>query len=350
MKKTNELKAKGVLPLKFHLYAIICCFIYTVGFDLLTRGKIFSDVFILAFFLMFVQVELFAWIGGRVFNSVTYNTVHEFIKKIVPRLIGFYFFVVFIAGLLFVGMSAMWSYNNGIDLYLFFKQLPEKELRGFIIGSSFGLLIGTVIYFFLELLTVIKRIEKTTSEKLQYQYETLKNQLNPHFLFNSLNTLSSIIYQNVNLADQYIVRLSSIYRYILDQHETKFVNLVDEIDFVKDFFYLQQLRDEDRIQLNINIEQPERYQILPVSLQLLVENALKHNSATAINPLSIKISGVFNGYISVENNRQPKQLVSGSFQIGLKNLAERVNIVTGKELQIEQNNDYFKVKVPISVI
>ena len=350
MKHTNGTETKGGLPLKFHIYTIVGCLIYTVGFDLLTRGKIFSDVFILTFIMMMVQVELFAWIGGKVFQSLVYNSVQEFIRKIILRLCVFYFLVIIIAGLLFVGMTAIWSYSHGADLDLFFKQLPEKELRGFIIGSSFGLLIGTLIYFFLELITVIKRIEKTTEEKMRYHYETLKNQLNPHFLFNSLNTLSSIIYKDVTLADQYIVKLSSIYRYILDQHENKLINLVNELDFVKDYFYLQQLRDEDRIHLNINIEQPERFQILPVSLQLLVENALKHNAATTDNPLSIKISGVTDGYISVENNRQPKQQLSGTFQIGIKNLAERVSIITGKELQIEQNNDFFRVKIPISVI
>ena len=199
----------------------------------------------------------------------------------------------------------------------------------------------------MELIAVIKRIEKTTEEKMRYHYETLKNQLNPHFLFNSLNTLSSIIYQDVTLADRYIVKLSSIYRYILDQYENKLINLENELEFVKDYFYLQQLRDEDRIQLEIDILHPEKYQILPVSLQLLVENAFKHNAASIEKPLVIKISGVSDGYISVENNRQPKQQLSGSFQIGLKNLAERVKIITGKELKTEQSSIYFCVKIPI---
>ncbi|MEI7524303.1 MAG: histidine kinase [Mariniphaga sp.] len=347
MKQANDPGTDRILTTRFHLYALIGCLIYTAAFGLLTRGRIFSDVFILTFILMITQVELFAWIGSKVFKNLIYNTVQEFIQKVFLRLIIFYLFVVIIAGVLFVGMTAVWSYSNGVELGLFFKQLPEKELRGFIIGSSFGLLIGTVIYFFLELLEVIKRIEKTTEEKIRYQYETLKNQLNPHFLFNSLNTLSTIIYKDIALADHYIVKLSSIYRYILDQNENKLINLENELAFVKDFFALQQMRDEDRIQLEINISQPEKYQILPVSLQLLVENALKHNSATTAKPLLIRIYGVINGYIEVENNRQPKQLLSDSFQIGLKNLAERVRIITGKELQIDQNHEYFRVKIPI---
>lgn len=347
MRQSNEPEIKRVLTTRFHLFAILGCLIYTAGFGLMTRGKIFYNEFLLTFGLMIIQVELFAWIGTRIFKRLVYNSVQEFIRRVVVSLLIFYLFVVIIAAIMFVATSAIWSMSHGIKLSVFFSQLPDKELRGFILGSSIGILIGTVIYFFLELVAVIKRIEKTNEEKMRYHYETLKSQLNPHFLFNSLNTLSSIIYQDVTLADRYIVKLSSIYRYILDQSETKLINLRDELEFVKDYFYLQQLRDEDRIQLDINILHPEKYQILPVSLQLLVENALKHNAASTEKPLIIKISRVDDGYISVENNRQPKQQLSGSFQIGLKNLAERVRIIRGKELKVEQSTLHFCVRTPI---
>jgi LytS/YehU family sensor histidine kinase len=251
---------------------------------------------------------------------------------------------------MFVMVSAILSYRQGIDMNLFFQQLPEKELRGFIVGSSIGLLTGTVIIFFLELIAAIKRAQQLTEEKMRYHYETLKNQMNPHFLFNSLNTLSSIIYQDVQLADRFIVKLSSIYRYILDQHDNKLVSLEKELSFVKDYFYLQQLRDNDRIGMEILVDQPSSYLILPVSLQLLVENALKHNMATTGKPLKIVISIENYQYIKVENNLQPKQQLDGSFQIGLKNLGERIKLVTGKELIVEKNNERFSVKIPISTI
>ena len=350
MNKSDKPGTWSGLPARFHPYAILGCLIYTAVFCLITRGKILMDVFMLTFILMIIQVELFGWIGFRIFTKIEYNSAIEFVKKVIPRLAIFYLFVIILAAILFVLVGVIWSYNQGVSMSVFFRQLPEKELRGFIIGSSFGLLTGTVIYFFLELIAVIKRVQRLTEEKMRYHYETLKNQLNPHFLFNSLNTLSSIIYQDVALADRYIVKLSSIYRYILDQHENKLINLGSELDFVRDYFYLQQLRDEDRIHLDINILNPEKYQVLPVSLQLLVENALKHNAASAEKPLKIKISGVADGYITVENNRQPKQQLSGSFQIGLKNLAERVKIITGKELKIEQGNYRFCVKIPISTL
>ena len=340
----------SILNARFHLYALIGCLLYTVALNLFTRGKIEATSFMTSFVLMIMQVELFAWIGMVVFKKLIYNSVKEFIRKVILRLLLFYLFVFIVAGLMFVAVSAAWSYHQGVDIDLFFKQLPEKELRGFLIGSSFGLLTGTVIFFFLELISVIKREQKLNEEKMRYHYETLKNQLNPHFLFNSLNTLSSIIYQDVQLADRFIVKLSSIYRYILDQQESKLVSLKDELDFVRDYFCLQQMRDDDRIRLEINIDQPSNYLILPVSLQLLVENALKHNMATPEKPLDIKISLISNQYLMVENNRQLKQQLGGSFQLGLKNLTERVRMITGNDLLIEQSINHFCVKVPITSI
>lgn len=348
----HQMQQRTASPLntRFHIYSVIGCLIYTVALSLLTRGKLEGTSSVLTFLLMIMQVELFAWIGTIVFKRIIYNSVKEFIRNVIIRLLIFYLFVIIVAGLMFVAVSAGWSYYQGVGLNQFFNQLPQKELRGFIIGSSFGLLIGTVIFFFIELISVIKREQQLNEEKMRYHYETLKNQLNPHFLFNSLNTLSAIIYQDVHLADRFIIKLSSVYRYILDQQESKLVNLNEELNFVKDYFYLQQLRDEDRIHLEINIEQPSNYQILPVSLQLLVENALKHNMATQEKPLKIRISLISDLYLTVENNRQPKQQLFGSFQIGLKNLKERVRMITGRELQIEKSNEHFCVNVPITSI
>jgi two-component system LytT family sensor kinase len=350
MELAKPQKAAVILNARFHLYAVIGCLLYTVGFGLLTRGKLEATTFLYSFMLMITQVELFAWIGTVVFKRLVYTSVKEFIRNVILRLLLFYFFVVIVAAILFVSVGAVMSYRQGVELSLFFKQLPEKELRGFVIGSTIGLLIGTVVFFFLQLIEVIRSEQQLKEDKMRYHYETLKNQLNPHFLFNSLNTLSSIIYQDVRQADKFISKLSSVYRYILDQQESKLVNLDHELAFVRDFFFLQQLRDGDRIHLEIEVDHPSRYQILPVSLQLLVENALKHNMATTEKPLNIKISMSGSQYLLVKNNRQPKQQLEGSFQIGLKNLNERVAMITGKEMIVEKNEEMFSVKIPIASV
>ncbi len=307
-------------------------------------------MFPMTFTLMFAQMELFAWIGSRIFRSFSYSSVNEFIRKVIVRLLLFYLIVIVLGALIFVIVGLIWGGRYGVSASQFLRELPEKELRGFVIGSSFGILIGTVIFFFMELVTVIRREQQLNEEKMRYHYEVLKNQMNPHFLFNSLNTLSSIIYKDVELADRFISKLSLTYRYILDTQDDRLVSLEQEIAFVRDYFYLQQLRDGERIKMDIDIENPQAFMILPVSLQLLVENALKHNAASIEKPLIIRISLENGNEVVVRNNRQPKQQLNGSFRIGLKNLAERVRIITGKELTVEERPDFFSVKLPLTEI
>lgn len=333
---------------KFHLWALAGCIIFTLFLELITRGRIFTGMFLHTFAMLVLQMELFAWIGMKIFSTLAYKTVGQFARRVLLRLGLFYLIILFISLPIFYLVATINGAASGQSFVHFFLTINQSEARGVVIASSFGLLFGTLIYFFIELTSVIKREIQLSEEKLRYQYETLKNQMNPHFLFNSLNTLSSIIYQDVNLADKFIGKLSSTYRYILDNRDSQLVPLSRELAFVNDYFYLQQLRDGHRIALQIEVDNPDRFYILPVSLQLLVENALKHNSATAENPLKIDITLEDNRFIVVRNNRQPKQQIEGSFQIGLNNLRERVKMITGKELMVEALPTIFTVKIPLS--
>lgn len=183
-------------------------------------------------------------------------------------------------------------------------------------------------------------------ENLKYQYRTLKTQVNPHFLFNSLNVLSEIIYVDVKRADCYIQKLSGIYRYILDHEKTDLIALEQELEFVRQYFSLQQERDEDKIRLEVEVEDAEKYQIVPISLQILVENALKHNLASKENPLEISIRRE-NDFIIVSNRMQRKNRLDISLGTGLANLKERVRLITGKKLIIKEGNSVFEVQLPI---
>jgi LytS/YehU family sensor histidine kinase len=143
-----------------------------------------------------------------------------------------------------------------------------------------------------------------------------------------------------------ISRLSSIYRYILENSSKDKVPLQNELTFIKDYFFLHKIRDENKIVLEISVMDAEKYQILPVSLQILVENAINHNMATRDNPLKISIFTEAD-YIVVKNNLQKKAVPSKSTGIGLKNLIERIRLVTGIALIIEETNSEFIVKIPL---
>jgi LytS/YehU family sensor histidine kinase len=190
------------------------------------------------------------------------------------------------------------------------------------------------------------REQKLKEENLIFQNQTLKNQINPHFLFNSLNTLSSLVNTQTETAEFFINRLSSIYRYILENGPKDKVSLQAELAFVNDYFSLHKIRSDDKIQLNSNVKDADKYEIIPVSLQLLIENAIKHNMATRESPLKIFIY-LENQYIIVKNNLQRMATQLKSTKTGLKNLSERIRLMTGKELIIEEAKDYYLVKVPL---
>jgi LytS/YehU family sensor histidine kinase len=194
-------------------------------------------------------------------------------------------------------------------------------------------------------LEMMKIVNQTREQMLIFQNETLKNQLNPHFLFNSLNTLSSLISVQPDKAEQFTLKLSDIYRYILENRENETVSLKDEIEFVKDYFFLQKIRDEGKIDLHFEIED-ENCKIVPVSLQLLVENAFKHNASTREKPLVVTILQK-GDRVEVRNNLQPRKLISESSGLGLENLSKRINMQTGKSMEIKQTADEFIVKMPL---
>lgn len=177
----------------------------------------------------------------------------------------------------------------GMDTTHFVSNLFEVEFPQTIKYYSVCALMASAFFFYSIWRQAVDREQQLREENLKYKYRTLKTQVNPHFLFNSLNTLSEIIYVDTKKADNYIQQLAGIYRYILDHEETDLISLKDELKFVSRYFDLQKERDGDKIQLEMNIRDAEKYSIVPISLQILVENALKHNSISEENPLKIVI-------------------------------------------------------------
>jgi two-component system, LytTR family, sensor kinase len=321
----------------------------TVFFSLIWKGRPFTSDFWLMFIIAFVQLEIFMVIANKIFNHGTYKHDTSYKKQILSRLIRFYLIVMVIsAAVVFLTIAfAMYYYESSFSYSL--NHFVQYELRGFLISFIIGITIGSVIFFYVEWTQALKRETKLREEKLIFQYETLKSQVNPHFLFNSLNTLSSLVATDAQLSEQFINKLSSIYRYILENRDTDFINLSKELGFVNDYFFLQKIRDNGKIDLMIDVKRPENYEILPISIQLLVENALKHNAATREKPLAIKIYQESENLI-VENILQPKMHLEPSSKTGLKNLSERVKLVLNKEVQVESGNGIYKVKIPVKQI
>lgn len=184
-------------------------------------------------------------------------------------------------------------------------------------------------------------------EKALIMYESLKQQLNPHFLFNSLTSLSSLIRVDQKLAGQFLDSLSKMYRYILKNRETELVSLEDELGFVQMYINLQKTRFEHGLQITIDVEESAYcYRIVPVTLQNLIENAIKHNIITVDQPLRIAISSQ-SDYLVVENNLQKKKFVETSNRQGLANLISFYRYLSDKPVQIGEDTQIFTIKIPL---
>ncbi len=255
--------------------------------------------FFMCYILIYFSIYIYSALVEDVLNfSVTYN---EILIKI-----GI---LVFIAILLFeVIYFAFYSYNS----YTTFQIASVKQKR----------------------------------KQIELQLKALKSQLSPHFLFNSFNTISSLIYKDVSKAGTFIRKLANLYQYTLDSYNVKLVNMSEELDFVNSYLFLLQTRFQDSFHCKIDLpEEIKKTKIPPLALQMLIENAVKHNQLQKENPLKIVIQKE-NDFISVTNNITEASHNISSFKIGLKNINSRYLLLAGKGIQIS-NGQQFQVKIPI---
>ncbi len=209
-------------------------------------------------------------------------------------------------------------------------------------NSIMVLLIESFFYNRLQL-EAEKKIVLMEKENIQYQYEMLKAQINPHFLFNSLNVLSSLAYQDAKKANFFAKKMSGIYRYLLLTNTRPIVTLKEELAFLESYVYLEKIRFEEALFIEINNQSDLSRQVIPVSLQLLVENAVKHNITTSNQPLYVRID-ITDNEITVSNNLQLRYSVVKN-GLGLINLQKQYTLFN-KEIEIIQTETEFIVKLP----
>lgn len=204
-----------------------------------------------------------------------------------------------------------------------------------------------IIYLIRRQQQVLIENEQLQAENIRNQYEVLKNQLNPHMLFNSLNTLRSLVRENQNKAQDYIQELSRVLRYTLQSNESQSVNLREEMEFVSAYIFLLKMRFENNLQFDIQIDKSlEEYRLPPMGLQVLIENAVKHNEISNRKPLTIHIATDHSGILSVSNAIQPKWSATSGTGIGLVNLAKRYRLLFKQDIQITEDKE-FTVRIPL---
>lgn len=236
---------------------------------------------------------------------------------------------------------------DGLSFSVF---LSQEHMANYLVAIIITLVVTLAFhafYFYKAYAENKVKEQKVIAGTASAQFESLKNQIDPHFLFNSLNVLSSLIEENPDNAQKFTTSLSKIYRYVLEQKDKELVSVEEELSFAKTYMNLLKMRFENSIsyELPTDFDNPEA-KVVPLSLQLLLENTIKHNVVSEQKPLHIKIY-IDNNYLIVENNLQKKEVLQDRKGVGLQNIVNRYGLISERKVLVEQTETAFKVKIPI---
>ncbi|HSI75220.1 MAG TPA: histidine kinase [Lunatimonas sp.] len=254
------------------------------------------------------------------------------------------------------GMALIYTVSVGLLLGFLLKWIdiaPERPdyykslvIQGLIITAIISMIYETVYYFQLWKESLLES-ERHKKNQARLQFESLKNQVNPHFLFNSLNSLSALIPVDPVRAERFVQEFAKNYRYVLEVKDKSFVLLEVELEFVKSYCYLQKIRFEDQLIISEEIDSAgKNYYIPPLILQNLVENAIKHNSISEKHPLHIQIQ-LAGDILQVKNRIQARQGIVDSTKTGLKNIRERMKLVSNRVPEFYEKDGYFFAEIPL---
>ena len=290
-------------------------------------------------------ITLTVWEVSRIIQSFANN----YFKKLKPfQLLLLTYAIATILSSLLTFIIVYFIGTKYTDLSSSTLHMPIK--LALMYGARVSLFLHTLnaIFFYVNAYKT-KQLEAEELKRIntQAQLQSIKNQVNPHFLFNNLNVLSSLVMTDNPDANKFIEEFSTVYRHILNSQEKELIELRTELDYIKPYIFLLQKRFPDSISIVLDI--PESYQdwyILPVALQMLIENAIKHNIVSRAKPLQVSIA-VKDEQLVVKNNLQIKTQVEHSTQIGLQNITQRYKIITGKTINIDKGQNSFSVSLPL---
>ena len=239
-------------------------------------------------------------------------------------------------------LGLFWNQQITSDVFLSQMFFMMKVTFSFLLV---GTLLTNAIMFFKNWKEAAVQQEKLKREQLALQYETLKSQVNPHFLFNNLNSLTSLISTNPDKAIDFVKKLSEVYRYVLDQKDHELVALDIELKFLESYIFLQKIRFETNLNVQIDVES-KNYKVIPLSLQMMVENAIKHNEISDRNPLLVHVFSTDDQYLTVENKLQKKAGSEGNGS-GIQNISDRYEFFTDRKVKISFTSDRFRISIPL---
>lgn len=254
--------------------------------------------------------------------------------------------LIYSAGLIYVSLWIFNAYVCALPENMKDRMVVSAVVLGVMVAIT-TLSIEISSQFFQQWRGSLVEVEKYKAESLQAQLQNLKDQINPHFLFNNMSVLSSLVYKDQDKAVEFINQLSKVYRYLLDNRSSELVSLDSELLFIRSYTYLLQIRFDTNIIFRFDIADALRSLMLPpMALQVLIENAIKHNEVSSGQPLTISITAASN-FLEVKNNLQLRSDSESSCKTGLQNIRQRYSFFTDQMVEVVEDAQSFTVKIPL---
>ena len=326
-------------------YKVLIAFVIAILFKFLFAPQ--PEV--IGFDLILITVVIvILWEGNKIIDgwlNTKYSWIKSPKKRVVAQAIAFTLFTSLILFLLMFTLHQI-RISDGRLAERRGPGLPEILLPSlFFAFALIAIYIG--FNFFKAWKNSLLEVEKYKTQNTEAQLQNLKNQINPHFLFNNLSVLTSLVYKNQDKAVDFINELSKVYRYVLDNKNSELVTLNEELAFLNHYTYLLKIRFENAVSFSVNIDENNNNRYLPpMCLQMLVENTIQHNEASQAMPLRVDIS-TNNETLIIENNIQARSDVPESTKTGLENIQSRYSYFTDKNVEVFNNGKIFKVTLPL---
>lgn len=310
-------------------------------------GVLFNVLF-LNFNPVNIAVSMLIWLALSKGNELIVDLIDQRISwkeqpifRVIVGIISMLFYTVFAFAVIIIGARWLFEDRNPMEI------LTSIQLDDFVQAILITLIITLFFHgraFYKEWKDALYREERLKNETLKTRFEALRNQVNPHFLFNSLNVLSGLVYEDQAKAVEFIHKMSDVYRYVLDKRDQELVPLEDELQFFNSYTFLQKIRFGENLQVTVRKGEEDGY-VPPVAMQLLLENAIKHNVVSEARPLHLVVE-IDHACIKISNNVQEK-LSKDSTGIGLSNLRERYGFLSNKTIEVNNDGKTFEVIIPL---
>ena len=286
-----------------------------------------------------------AWRGSVLLSNILEKKLPWLEYPIKRLLAQITVMILFVTVILFLIISG-WIILSEDLTFQYIREYALTSVKIVIIFILLSIIITNGVIFFINWREAAIQQEELKRAHLALQYQSLKAQTNPHFLFNSLSSLVTLINSEPKKATEFVHKLSDVYRYVLEQGENELVSIREEVKFLKDYVFLQKIRFGENLQVSMDLEPGNGLMVLPLSLQMMVENAIKHNEISGDHPLQLWIFFATDHQVVIRNSLNKKETVESSTGLGMENLDKRISFFTESRVQIERTEDTYTVTIP----